>query len=185
MKCEKCQKGATVHVTNIVNNQKEEIHLCEDCAKKHNTEVGHLLNKYVDPNDNDKIAKVTAEQSIVMEQINKMAQDILKEISIGCSPTPREMRVCTKCGMTLRDFVKTGKFGCPNDYEVFKEDLKPIIQRLQGGSTQHIGKIPTKSPIRIKKQIEMLEVEMESSIKSENYERAAQIRDQISRLQKS
>ncbi len=34
MDCEECKKRpATVHLTKIINNQKSELHLCEQCAK--------------------------------------------------------------------------------------------------------------------------------------------------------
>ena len=35
MMCQECQmRPATVHITKIVNNQKSQIHLCEECAKQ-------------------------------------------------------------------------------------------------------------------------------------------------------
>ena len=32
MKCDKCDKIATVHITDIVGGEKKEVHLCEECA---------------------------------------------------------------------------------------------------------------------------------------------------------
>lgn len=38
--CQNCnKKAATVHVTEIVGNEKKEIHLCEDCARAKNIAV--------------------------------------------------------------------------------------------------------------------------------------------------
>ena len=35
MMCEECQmKPATVHITKIINNEKTQMHLCEECAKQ-------------------------------------------------------------------------------------------------------------------------------------------------------
>ena len=34
MKCQLCNKGATVHLTEIVNGKKREVHLCQACAEK-------------------------------------------------------------------------------------------------------------------------------------------------------
>ncbi|MGB4132260.1 MAG: hypothetical protein WBK45_10055, partial [Tepidanaerobacteraceae bacterium] len=35
MLCEECHmRPATVHITKIVNNEKTEMHLCEECAKE-------------------------------------------------------------------------------------------------------------------------------------------------------
>ena len=33
MKCQFCSKPATVHLTDIVNNHKKELHLCQACAE--------------------------------------------------------------------------------------------------------------------------------------------------------
>ena len=36
MFCQECQKRpATIHMTRIVNNVKTEVHLCSECARKH------------------------------------------------------------------------------------------------------------------------------------------------------
>ena len=40
VKCQFCANPATVHLTDIVNKQKRELHLCEDCAKQQ-----HLLSE--------------------------------------------------------------------------------------------------------------------------------------------
>src|SRR5437899_2121081 len=36
VKCQFCNNQATVHVTDIANKRKRELHLCEKCARKHN-----------------------------------------------------------------------------------------------------------------------------------------------------
>jgi protein arginine kinase activator len=36
MKCQKCTKAATMHITEVLNEEQfEELHLCEDCAQKY------------------------------------------------------------------------------------------------------------------------------------------------------
>ena len=36
MKCQKCTKAATLHITEIVTEEQiEELHLCEECAQKY------------------------------------------------------------------------------------------------------------------------------------------------------
>lgn len=36
MKCQRCSKTATLHITEVLPHDKfEELHLCEECAKKH------------------------------------------------------------------------------------------------------------------------------------------------------
>ena len=36
MKCQRCPKQATLHITEVLGEERfEELHLCEDCAKKY------------------------------------------------------------------------------------------------------------------------------------------------------
>ena len=36
MKCQRCPKQATLHITEVLGEDRyEEVHLCEDCAKKY------------------------------------------------------------------------------------------------------------------------------------------------------
>jgi len=44
MFCQECQqRPATVHFTQIINNQKTELHLCSECARKHQ-EIAFTFN---------------------------------------------------------------------------------------------------------------------------------------------
>src|SRR5215212_7852671 len=36
VKCQFCDNPATVHLTELANKRKREVHLCEGCARKHN-----------------------------------------------------------------------------------------------------------------------------------------------------
>lgn len=182
MQCDKCQKEATVHITNVVDNQKEEVHLCEDCAEQHDAKIEHIL-KNLDNAEEVTSVKITTESGVVSEMLEQVEEALAE--ALGGIPVRQKAKTCPDCGMTLQQFMKTGKFGCPNDYDFFMAELKPIIERIQGGNTQHVGKIPTKSHVAREKQIEMLQTEMTAAIRKENYERAAQIRDTISELQKS
>ena len=53
--------------------------------------------------------------------------------------TRRRGKVCKVCGMRFEDYKNTGLLGCPSCYDVFKEDLMPVIEGIQG-KTRHIGK---------------------------------------------
>lgn len=169
MKCQKCNdKKATVYFSEVVNNKKHEIALCVECAKEHNPKMTHVLNEF-DSQDNMVKIKVITESNVVENMLDQLDD-----------PT---RIACPDCDLTLQDFVAKGKVGCSKDYEYFAEELKPIIERLQGGNSQHTGKFPTKADV--KKRIETLEAEMQSAVKVENYERAAQIRDKLKELQEN
>ncbi|MBO7404788.1 MAG: UvrB/UvrC motif-containing protein, partial [Clostridia bacterium] len=86
------------------------------------------------------------------------------------------------CGTTLREFAQRGA-GCPKCYETFEAELAPTVSRAHGGS-EHTGRVPLKYRDRIerKHRIEALEAERAEAVKNENYERAAEIRDELKAL---
>lgn len=56
MKCQRCPKQATLHITDVIDldkNRVEEVHLCEDCAKKYLYEPQKKLAKGLAAGDED------------------------------------------------------------------------------------------------------------------------------------
>ena len=165
MTCEKCKKDqATYHLTAIENGQKKETHLCEGCAR--NSGVGLNFNFSL----SDILGSVAGS----------------KDKSKGSSKTQ-----CPECGMTSAEFRKQMRVGCANDYEFFGKELHDVVKRIHGAD-QHIGKVPGGVQNPEKKAIETartlkektnelarLKKELDAVVVSENYERAAQIRDRI------
>jgi len=96
----------------------------------------------------------------------------------------RVFRPCPSCGMTYRRFRSSGKFGCPNDYVVFKRGLMSLLDKIHGKST-HVGKIPLRASDQIARQKELrtLRAELEKAVRAEAYEKAAKIRDRIYKLE--
>ncbi len=163
MKCEKCgEREATVHLTKIINNKKEELHLCSECAEKTGNvsfssdpfSFKHLLSGMMKP-----------------------------EIPDSAAPT-REKEVCQNCGLTYKEFVEGGLFGCARCYEDFRDQLKLIVKKVQGGS-EHRGKIPRRAGKKMKaeKKIKELRKEMQDAVAVEDFERAAELRDRIKELE--
>ena len=104
MKCDNCQKTATVHLTEIKAGAKIEKHLCEQCAAqneglpapKSHMPINELLTNFV------------------------MAHSgIQKESTLSCE----------HCGITWAEFRQGGLLGCAEDYQVFERDLTPLLQR--------------------------------------------------------
>jgi protein arginine kinase activator len=158
MKCDNCNKTATVHLTEIKHGKKIEKHLCEQCAAqneglpvKSHTPINELLTNFV------------------------MAHSgLTKEVG----------HACDNCGITWAEFRQGGLFGCANDYQVFEKDLTPLLQRAHEGATHHVGKVPTRrggSGVPMKRQIDLtkLRKELAKAVEAEDYERAAKLRDQI------
>lgn len=162
MLCQNCQKRvANIQVTQIINNNKHVIYLCEQCAR----EEGKFI---------------TGSPLSVNDFLSGM-------MGISVRPSVAEQQlVCDKCGMSYEEFKKIGKLGCENCYKVYGEKLTPILKRLHGNLQYH-GKMPKKISENVKasEEIDALKEQLNSAISSEEYEKAAEIRDKIRALEKS
>jgi protein arginine kinase activator len=160
MLCESCQtKPATVHLTDVTNNTKQELHLCEDCAGTQGVAIKSYMNK--EP----------AYPELLPQLVESQAE----------APIAGEKDLtCARCGMTFRKFRSTGKFGCAHDYVVFKKGLLSLLEKIHG-KAQHVGKVPSRAGDQIARQKELrsLREELEKAVGSEAYEKAAELRDQI------
>lgn len=157
IKCDKCDKMATVHLTEIVNGKKTEKHLCEDCAADEG---------------------ITIKADIPISQL--LEDFILQSADEGGTGE----LVCDVCGLTFSEFREHGVLGCPHDYEAFEEALVPILAQAQQGSPEHLGKVPHRSGRDQKKQnaILKLRAQLRGAVAAEDYEKAAALRDQIKEL---
>lgn len=158
--CERCnQAKATVHITDTTPETREQ-HLCEDCAERE----GVIIKPHQTTND-------------ILQQFikHKPAQDPLDDVT------------CTHCGTTFRTFQVNGQLGCPKDYQVFGDLLRPLIARAHEGATHHIGKVPATADATTQKQSDLLRLRdaLSEALEKENYERAAEVRDQLSALESS
>lgn len=159
MLCQQCKKQtATVHVTELVQGEKRERHLCEDCANA---------------------------EGVVVKQ-NVSINDVLNSFLMSQASVQEMARVkCPDCGITFVEFRNQGLLGCANDYEVFGRALTSVIERAQDGQTQHTGKRPgqTVQIDPVQQERFRLQRELREAIEREDYEQAARIRDQLGELQ--
>ena len=91
---------------------------------------------------------------------------------------------CSVCGLTQSQFKKTGRLGCSACYDLFIEELTPMLRNMHP-SLLHVGKVPRLFAQEQKKKeaTRLLEEQLQSAIAKEDYETAAQLRDKISSLQ--
>ena len=130
MLCDICQtRQAKIFYTEIVNGQKKEQHLCEQCASEH---TAVPLNELLGGQG------LSAIGSILSGIMSSYAQDRIKELP----NEPRVETTCPECGTTESDFLKTGKTGCPVCYNVFRDMIAKNFKTMQGGMT-HVGKEPS------------------------------------------
>ncbi len=160
MQCQICkQKTATIHLTEIVNGERSERHLCQSCAK----DEGLSLKNQVSLNELLSTLLTSQQQQEALED---------------------EQLSCPACGITLAEFKNKGLLGCPNDYEVFKDILEPLMARAHNGNITHQGKVPkdVSGVLQNQSKIRKLQRQLDTAVSHENYEKAAQIRDQIKKL---
>ena len=208
MLCQRCRKNqATVKVTTVINGQKTETHLCEDCARK----AGEM--NFMDPG-------LTIQQLLA----NLLAQQIGGEVTLGgvpgeAGPDEAETPVCgagsgtiagpgaganagagvgeaaagrpspgrcPTCGMTFNQFRQIGRLGCGDCYRTFDRALEPLLQRIHGGHL-HGGKVPRRigGEMQQRREIAQLKEQMSLAVAREDFEKAAVIRDRLRDLEKA
>jgi protein arginine kinase activator len=95
---------------------------------------------------------------------------------------PQPGTVCPGCRMSAADFRQTGRFGCPRCYEVFRESLLPVLNKVHDAST-HRGRFPGPVSREARRPVDLVEIRrrLADAIARENYEEAARLRDELHR----
>ena len=183
MLCENCgQREATIHEVLIKGGTKVEKHVCEVCAQAAATQpptnlpISELISKY-------------------------MVSPGVKSPAAPASPPGEESpgaTVCPSCSMTVREFRQHGLLGCPACYSVFESVLAPLVERAHEGGVCHVGKTPRRalSSGRAHGDVQKLlgdaqeradrlgalRKQLTDAVEREQYERAAQLRDEMRRV---
>jgi protein arginine kinase activator len=163
MKCEKCAKPATFHITDIIEKGKHrEFHFCDEHARQH-----------LAPPDE------SAEVNPIPDLAKKLAQASGSAGTLR-GPTPADKQVCPICQISFSEFRTSGRLSCPHDYEVFREELMPLLENIHG-ETRHSGKVPKRAPWNTQQQTTLIQLrnELKRAVAAEDYEAAARLRDKI------
>jgi protein arginine kinase activator len=113
--------------------------------------------------------------------------DFLAQMGEGSpisAEAPADVR-CSFCGLSFQDFRDTGRLGCPHCYTSFEPHLRGLLRRIHGG-TQHMGKVylpPDPTASEMEKRLEALRRKLQRAVESEDFERAARLRDEIRTLE--
>ena len=162
MVCDNCgSTDAVVHLTQIIDNAMSTHHLCEQCA----TEKG--LDAMPETSDVPLID--------VIAQMTDEAPASADAAGVECS----------FCGLTFTDFRQTGRLGCPHCYETFGKQLPRLLRRIHGG-VKHVGKVylpPDPTASELEKRLEGLRRGLDRAVHDEDFERAAELRDEILSLE--
>ena len=99
----------------IMNKQKKEVHLCEECSRekgisyKANISVQELFS-HLNTQKSDAPASEASPAG---------AEDVQADL---------QTMTCPDCGISFGEFRSTGRLGCPEDYRHFKQGLTELSQ---------------------------------------------------------
>jgi len=164
MLCQDCKKKeATVHLTQIINNEKTVLNLCRECAEKRGFH-----------------APLEGKAFPLAEFLASILDQSLKKV-----PAELKESKCSVCKIDYSDFVKAGRLGCGNCYKVFRPQLKDLLRKIHG-SDVHRGKIPgaDQDVMRPIKEQRHLQEQLKKAVEAEDFEKAAKLRDKIKSLEK-
>lgn len=159
-KCDRCGEPSVYRSKLIINGVSQTTNLCRDCALK---------------------------EGVFNNQSTSMFDDILSSFSNFLSFDKTDELVCPVCKTTLREFKTTGRLGCSNCYEAFREEINNIIKRIapfERHKQEEIKEVKPKAKKQTKEEkILSLKLEMAEAVKEERYEDAAKIKKQILKLE--
>ena len=153
--CNVCGDTATVHLTQIINNQIEKIDLCESCAK---------------------VKGISDLESFPPESL-------LHQVPKSQAPAIVRFHPCTTCGFTAENLKKYGHLGCSQCYTIHGHLILQALQGIHK-QTLHKGKTPRRLLARLAAHttLKTLENQLLSAANEEKFELAAELRDKIRSL---
>lgn len=187
MKCDKCDKEATVTVKAIINGKQTDFHLCNDCVKKF-TDIGVDENGKVKPGvtslDSKNIENLIGQFMPSLEEvIDSYYEYKFNQVNFSYDMIGRlGDEACPTCGNLVSN-INNGVFGCPDCYKLDKK-LTGKILRTYNNYSKYEGKFPRKErEVKdLAARIKNLQDKLQISVEIEDYERAATIKEEIEEL---
>ena len=161
MLCDQCkERDAVLNLTQIVENEVTQLHLCEKCAAERGIETTVSMPKHP-------------------------LGDFLQAVQQQAAQMPGDAARCSYCGTSLRDFRASGRLGCAQCYGAFEQSLRDLLRRVHGAA-KHVGRqydVPNPHLLERDVQLGELRNRLQDAIQSEAFEAAATLRDQIRTLE--
>ncbi len=159
IKCDVCDKEATVYLTQIINGQMTTVNLCEGCSKAKGVtdEMGFgLAEAFLGP-----------AHAAVAKHVG--AEDV----------------TCPACGFTQAQLKKIGRMGCPECYSTFRDGLESLLKAMHKG-TKHVGKVPHRLAVEreVTDQLSGLTDDLATAVREERYEDAARLKSELEKARK-
>lgn len=164
MLCDNCkERESIISYIRINNDEVEEVHLCQVCAE-------------------EKFKKEFTGYQNIIPQLENALKNIFKFTANSSKDEKDDIR-CEYCGRSFRELKNTGVLGCPKCYDSFGNEIKSYLKALNI-NLKYRGKIPknSESYIYYNRKLEDLREKLDLAISLEEYEKAAEIRDEIKTL---
>ncbi len=160
MLCDQCkERDAVVHLTQIVNAEVTQLHLCEKCAAAKGIETTVSMPKHP-------------------------LGDFLHAVQQQTSPSYGDQSRCAYCGTSLRDFRASGRLGCAQCYTAFEGALRELLRRVHGAARHRGREVETPVVAVVAgSELDALRVALQQAVVAEEFELAAKLRDQIRALE--
>ena len=119
MLCEQCMmREASIVIREVVNGTVTERNLCSECASQ--SDLGGILMDSSSP-----FAKLLS-GIIGISDSRRSEEEDASKLS------------CPTCGMTYKEFVQDGRFGCADCYNTFGLLINNSIKKIEGNN-YHTG----------------------------------------------
>jgi protein arginine kinase activator len=186
-----CGQQKVMHVTELKDGVFTELHMCQQCA-------GQYMNEpHLPPQEPDKPTPPSVGGLLGLLALMFLGSAAAKKREAARQNQPQPQPKCPGCGSTPDDIIKTGRFGCAQCYEYYKNPIQNLLVRYQGGAIKHVGKRPKgfdeaqekrrleqEAALDVEDQIKSLEAKMTNAVKVENYEVAGVLKKKIEELRK-
>lgn len=169
MKCQKCDKPATFHISELTGSEPKELHLCEEHARE------YFSRAEAQGNASGTLASVLSRGLPKKMSLNKAAEE-LQEL---------DQLTCPICEISFLEIRTRGFLGCPHDYDYFNKQIDNFIFNVHGAH-EHTGKMPTRKAEHLQERMLLIKFrrDLDDAVQYEDYERAFRIRDKIKEIEK-
>ena len=162
-------------IVKMVNGQIEDYHVCEECAAG--------LSTYA--------AKIMKNAQADLKSTAHLLSDLIKGQEEGTTiPSGKSSRnapldiECPHCGLDFARYRQTYMLGCPHCYDAFGEPLEVDLIRIHGASIHTGGRTHTQEKLAdFQSRIKTLKHELDDAVQHEDFDLAAQLRDELRELQ--
>ena len=158
MLCEQCRmREASIVIREVVNGTVTERNLCSECASQ--SDLGGILMDSSSP-----FAKLLSGILGISDSRRSEEEDASK-------------LSCPTCGMTYKEFVQDGRFGCADCYNTFGLLINNSIKKIHADMVADAKKRQS-----LQEQLEICQAKQKEAVLEEDYEKAAYYRDEIKKI---